>query len=61
MSNPIDAASIPRRNPLIQSAIEALQNADDEMRHGKDATIPLIVAQAAIETLMDKEIGKGEK
>jgi hypothetical protein len=53
MSNPINAAAIPRRNPLVQSAIEALQEADDDMRHGRDSTMPLLAALAIVQTLME--------
>lgn len=54
MNKPIDAAAIPRRDPLIQSAIEALQDADDAMRRGESGDIELIVALSVVQTLLGK-------
>lgn len=54
MTRPIDAAGIPRRDTLIQGAIEALQSADEALRNGLDVTADLLAAQAIIATLIEK-------
>ena len=58
MSAPLDARSMPRRDPLVQSTIELLQNADDLIRAGEDSTPELIAAQAALELLIQKHAMK---
>jgi len=58
ISKGFDAASIPRRTPMIQSAIEALQKADDTIRRGEDPGIDLVVAHAAVQTLLEKYTGR---
>lgn len=57
MTKTVDARSIPRRDPAIQSAIESLQDADDSIRHGVDPTVELITAQAVVAMLIERHCG----
>lgn len=55
---PINAQTMPRREPMIQGAIETLQAADDEIRAGQDPSITLVAAKAVVDTLLEKYAGK---
>lgn len=63
MSRPIDATRIPRRDPLVQAAIESLQAADDAIRSGQaiELTASLLAAKAGVETLIDRHLVRGRK